>query len=58
MVELELEDDEQGDNLDCPECGQGWLAVDRDGKMVCQNCGSKFHRRELVKKIRKRSFRN
>jgi len=56
MVELEPEEDEEGENLDCPDCGQGWLAVDRDGKMVCQNCGSKFHRRELVKKIRKRSF--
>jgi len=55
MVELELED-EQSENLDCPECGKGWLAVDRSSQMVCQNCGAKFDRRELLKKIRNRSF--
>ncbi|MFP4142069.1 MAG: hypothetical protein ACLFSM_00330 [Thermoplasmata archaeon] len=55
MVELELED-EQSENFDCPECGQGWLVVDRDGKVVCQNCGVKFDRKELLKNIRDRSF--
>ncbi len=55
MVELELEE-EPGENLDCPKCGKGWLAVDRGGDMVCQNCGKRFQRRELLKKIKERSL--
>ena len=55
MVELELED-EDGENLDCPKCGEGWLSVDRKGTMICQHCGAKYQRRELLKKIRKKSF--
>lgn len=55
MVELEPES-KSGDNLDCPKCGEGWLSIDREGTMICQNCGAKFQRRELLKDIKKRSF--
>ncbi len=55
MVELDLKEGE-GENLDCPECGEGWLALDRDDTMVCQNCGARFDRNELLKNIRKRGY--